>query len=445
MSDFAQEPPAPVDSPNPEIRFGLVAAGAFFILFLGFGAFVPVDSAGYAQGELATPGGRQLVQHESGGTLAAIEVREGEKVDAGDVLVELTGGETLAADRALAGQLLNLEAQRARLRAEQVGAATIDWPVSFAVEGAGADEIASAKALQDGEFSARRALLNSQVGVMAEQGRRAREAAAGYGSQMASTSEQARLIEEELDSLRVVADKGYVSKSRIRALERQRAELTGNRGQYSAGIAQAQSDAGATRLRQLEAVKQYRERAATELHDVELTLAQLRPKYEAAKDAAQKLKVRAPVSGTVMALATNTVGGVIAPGQVLMEIVPENPELVVNARVSLDDANDMRRGQRAQLRFATLHDRKLPIITGTVRHVSANSLADEKTGERFYTAEIVAPQSEFRKLSSAARDMPLDLRVGTPVEVLVPRRKRSLLAYLFEPLGDTLWSALREH
>lgn len=431
------------DSSRAELRFGAAIAVAFFVLFLGFAALVPMDSAGVARGQLVNSAGRQLVQHRDGGMVAAIKVRDGQHVERGQILIELAGDETLAQERALGGQLLNLELQRARLVAEQGGASTISWPADLGIDGLSAEEIARAKAQQSAQFQARRSLVNSQVGVLGEQARQAGQAATGYGSQMASSSEQERLIEEELDGLREAADKGFVSKNRIRALERQRAELHGNRGQYSAGVAQARSEAGTNRLRQIEAVRAFRERAADELRDVELSLAELTPKYRAARDQARKLQVRSPVSGTVLGLSVHTVGGVIAAGETLMEVVPRTTDVVVSARVSLDDANDMHPGQEAQLRFVTLHGRGLPIIDGTVRSVSGNSLADEKTGQAFYTAEVSAPQAELAKLSSAGEE--ISLRAGTPVDVLVPRKKRSLLAYLFEPLGDTLWKAMREH
>ena len=435
--------PVADDNPNRELRFGLVVAAIFFVLFLGWAALAPMDSAAFAHGQLVVSGQKQTVQHRDGGVVAAIHVREGQKVRQGEVLIELVGAEVAAQEHALAGQLINLQAQRARLEAEQSGSSSIAWPNDFGVADANPTDVAKAIQVQEAEFRARRSLLNAQFGVLNEQTKQAHENASGFNSKMISSEEQERLIDEELNSLREVAAKGFVAMNRIRALERAKAELHGNRGQYQANVAQARSEAGANRLRQLEAEKGYRERASGELREVELALAEIMPKYRAAYEQAQRLKVRAPVSGTVLALNVFTVGGVIAPGQAVMDIVPDRAQLVVGARVSLDDADDVQPGQEAQIRFVSLHDRSLPIVNGRVTRISADSLADEKTGQVYYTAEVVAPADELNKLN-AARSGAAQLRPGTPVQVLVPLKKRTALQYMLEPLSATVWQALRE-
>jgi HlyD family secretion protein len=170
----------------------------------------------------------------------------------------------------------------------------------------------------------------------------------------------------------------------------------------------------------------------------------LTPKYRAAADQLERLRIRAPVSGTVIGLSIFTVGGVIAPGQTLMDIVPDKSDLVVGARVSVDDADDLRVGQQAQVRFLGLHERNMPIIMGRVTRLSADALADEKTGESFYTAEVRVPADQMQKLKQI-RGSGFELRAGAPVAVLVPLKKRTALQYALEPLSETMWSAFREH
>lgn len=432
------------DDEGKEVRLGMIVAGLFFVLFLGWAAFAPLDSAAYANGQLVVSGQRQSVQHRDGGVVAAINVAEGQHVRKGDTLVELAGAEVRAQERALAAQLVNAQAQRARLEAELSGGPIV-WPAEFTtVTGSRRAAVAEAIQVQSNEFQARRSSLAAQSQVLGQQSAQANQSAAGYRSKMVSSTEQERLIQAEIDALRPVADKGFVSQSRMRALERARAELQGQRGQFQASVAEAQASSAGGRLRQIEAERAYRERASAELRQVEFALGELAPKYRAANDQLERLRIRAPVSGTVIGLSVFTVGGVIAPGQTLMDIVPDRSDLVVAARVSIDDADDLRLGQKAQVRFLGLHERNMPVIVGKLTRLSADSLVDEKTGETFYTAEVRVPADQMKQIQSV-RGKDFALRAGAPVAVLIPLKKRTALQYAFEPLTETMWTAFREH
>lgn len=432
------------DDEQPEVRLGLIVAGLFFVVFLGWAAFAPLDSAAYANGQLVVSGQRQSVQHRDGGVVAKINVVEGQRVKKGDTLLELAGAEVRAQERALAAQLVNSQAQRARLEAELSGGAII-WPAEFSkATGSQLAAIPEAIRVQSNEYQARRSALAAQSQVLGQQSAQAGESAAGYRSKMVSSAEQERLIQAEIDALRPVADKGFVSQSRMRALERAKADLQGQRGQYQANVAEARSAASGGRLRQIEAEKSYRERASAELREVEFALGDLMPKYRAANDQLERLRIRAPESGTVIGLSVFTVGGVISPGQTLMDIVPDRSDLVVGARVSIDDADDLRVGQKAQVRFLGLHERNLPVIMGSLTRLSADSFVDEKTGETFYTAEVRVAADQMKQLESL-RGENFALRAGAPVAVLIPLKKRTALQYAFEPLTETMWKAFREH
>lgn len=434
-----------IDDEHSEVRLGLIVSGLFFVLFLGWAAFAPLDSAAYATGQLVVSGQRQSVQHRDGGVVASIKVAEGRHVRKGETVIELAGAEVRAQERALAAQLVNYQAQRARLEAELSGASAIRWPAEFATAtGARRAAIDEAVRVQSNEFRARHSLLTAQSQVLGQQSAQANESAAGYRSKMVSSAEQERLIQAEIDALRPVADKGFVSQSRMRALERAKAELQGQRGQFQASVAEARAVSSGGRLRQIEAEKTYRERASAELRDVEFALGELLPKYRAASDQLERLQIKAPVAGTVVGLSIFTVGGVIAPGQKLMDIVPDNSDLVVGAKVSIDDADDLRIGQKAQVKFLGLHERNIPIILGELTRLSADTLTDEKTGDVFYTAEVRVPADQMRKLKDVRGDN-FEFRAGAPVAVLIPLKKRTALQYAFQPLIDTMWVAFREH
>lgn len=433
------------DNADGEVRVGLIVAGVFFVLFLGWAAFVPLDAAAYAPGQLIVSGQRQTVQHRDGGVVWAIHVKEGQRVKKGELLIELVGAEVRAQESALGSQLAILEARRARLLAEQAGASSITWPAHFAAEsGSMRAEIASAVRGESNEFAARRSLLAAQRRVLGQQSAQSSESASGFAAQMKSSTEQQRLIELELEGLRKVAKDGFVSQSRIRSLERAKAELGGQRGQYQSNVAQARVEAGSGHLRQIEAESTFREKASGELREVEFTLGDLLPKYRAAADQFKRLEIRAPVDGQVVGLKVFTIGGVISPGQPLLDIVPDKAALVISTRVSPDDADDLTVGQTTELRFSGLHDHSLPNLQGRLTRLSADSFVDEKTGMSFYTAEVSVQPDQLARMS-IARGHGFAFRAGTPVQVLIPLHKRTALGYAFEPLAATMWRAFREH
>lgn len=433
------------DSARRDLRLGLVAGALFFILFLGWAAFTPLDAAAHAGGQLIVSGNRQTVQHRDGGVVDAIRVSEGQHVRKGQVLIELAGAEVQAEERALAIQTINLEAEKARLEAEQSGLANIIWPAHFRDPGhPNRALIVNAMNAQTRKFQAGRELLSAQSQVFGQQVRQSQESAVGYRSMKESSIEQERLIDEELASLRTVAEKGFVSINRIRALERAKAELQGQGSGYAANAAEAGAAAGASRLRRLEADRAFRERASADLRQVEATLSELLPKYRAALERAERLQIRAPATGMVVGLKVFTVGGVIAPGNPILDVVPDRADLVVAARFSVDDADDLRVGQEAQVRFPGLRDSGLPILKGKLERLSADSFVDEETGTPYYTAELRVPPSEL-EIIRQSRGAEFDLRPGMPIEVLVPLQKRTALQYAFEPLWASMWRAFREH
>lgn len=433
------------DRPEREIRFGLIVAGLFFVVLLGWAAFAPLDSAAFAPGRLAVSGQRQAVQHREGGVVSRILVREGQRVRQGELLVELAAADVRAQERALAGQVISLKAERARLLAEQAGEARVAWPADFAaLTGEDKAEAGAAITRQQAQFAARASVLTAQTGAMRQQIAQAQQGATGYRKQAEASRQQAQLVTEELDAIKDVAEKGYVAKTRLRALERARADLLGREGQYAANTAQATTQAGEARIKLLEAERAFREKSSGELRNVELSLTELEPRLRAARDQLERVRIRAPASGTVVALSVFTPGGVIAPGQKLMDVVPQQAALVIEARVAPIDADDVRAGQGAEIRFSGLHDRQLPILSGKVTRLSADSFEDQRTGESYFLAEVAVPASELEAIRGV-RGSDFALRAGMPVEVLVPLRKRTALQYIFEPLSQTMWRSFREH
>jgi HlyD family type I secretion membrane fusion protein len=446
MSD-AVALPAPIHSeagnPRAEIRAGITIAAAFFLLFLGWAAFIPLDAGVTAAGTIAISGNRQTVQHKDGGMVTAIHVREGEHVRAGDVLIELSAPELKAAERSLTSDYLTLLAQRARLMAERTGQRDFVTPPEFAsLNPDDRDIAAQVLQMQRSEMRARSQALSAQQSVLGERGQQLVKQQSGYMQQRAALIEQQRLIAEELAGLRSVAEKGFASMNRVRALERAQADLKGQQAQMEAEYARAGEGIGETRMQSLSVSSDRLAQIESDLKDTQTKLSETLPKLVATREQLQHSLVRAPATGQVVGLTVFTIGGVVAPGQKLMDIVPDGRELIVQAQLKPSDADDAYAGQRAQVRFVSVHNRSLPLFTGTVRTVSADAFTDEKSGRSYFRAEIVIPERELRRVQSVLGNG--ELRPGLPVEAVMTVRKRTALQYLLEPLTGALWRSGHE-
>lgn len=430
-------------NPRREIRMGAMIAAAFFVLFLGWAAIVPLDAGVHAGGTIAVAGNRQTVQHKDGGVVTAIHVREGQHVTAGQVLIELSAPELKAAERALTSDYLTLLAQRARLLAERSGQRDFVPPAEFATLSPEDREIASqVMQLQRAEMHARSGSISAQQSVLGQRAGQLVQQQSGYTQQRASLIEQQRLIQEELDGLRKIAEKGFASMNRVRELEREQAQLRGQQAAMEAEYARAGEGIGETKMQSLSVSRERLEQIESDLKDTQSKISETLPKLVATREQLEHSQVRAPATGQVVGLQIFTVGGVVAPGQKLMDIVPDGRELIIQVQLAPTDADDAFPGQRAQIRFLSIHNRSLPLFTGTVRTVSADSFTDEKTGKSYFRAEIVVPEAELNRVRSVLGQG--ELRPGLPVEAVLKVRSRTALQYLLEPLTGALWRSGHE-
>jgi HlyD family secretion protein len=430
-------------NPSREIRMGAIIAAAFFLLFLGWAAFVPLDAGVHAGGTIAVAGNRQTVQHKDGGVVTAIHVREGQHVRAGEVLIELSAPELKAAERALTSDYLTLLAQRARLLAERTGQRDFSPPAEFATLSPDNREIASeVMQLQRSEMHARSGSISAQQSVLGQRAGQLVQQQSGYTQQRASLIEQQRLIREELDGLRKIAEKGFASMNRVRELERAEAQLKGQQASMEAEYARAGEGIGETKMQSLSVSRGRLEQIESDLKDTQSKISETLPKLVATREQLEHSQVRAPATGQVVGLQVFTVGGVVAPGQKLMDIVPDGRELIIQVQLAPTDADDAFPGQKAQIRFLSIHNRSMPLFTGTVRTVSADSFTDEKTGKSYFRAEILVPEAELNRVRSVLGQG--ELRPGLPVEAVLKVRSRTALQYLLEPLTGALWRSGHE-
>lgn len=400
------------DSGSNEIRSGLIALLVFFVGFGGWAAFAPLDAAVVAPGVIVVSGNRQTVQHRDGGIVSSIAVKEGDHVTRGEVLIELGSPELVAQEQALLSQVVDLQMQRARLTAER-GGGTLEPPAEW--ESLSPDD----RAVADAAFERHR--REARGGAWSAFDARI----AGYRGEIVSLNRQEQLLNEELSGMRTLAEEQLVPMTRVRALERSLAELQGRRSELNSQIASTQQD------------------RYEDSRQVDARLAELTPQLAGARERLELTRLRAPVDGLVVGLQVHTVGGVVRAGERLMDIVPEGQELIVEARVAPESADNLQVGQRTEVRVTAFGGRNLPIVYGEVRQVSADRFVDERTGQGYFVTQVAVPPEELHRLTEAAGDEHT-LRAGLSAQVVIPTRKRTALQYLFEPLNQTLWRSLRE-
>ena len=431
--------------PGRDIMLGLCVAGLFLLALFGWGLWARLDAAVYAHGRIVVSGNRRTVQHHDGGIVSALLVHEGEKVKAGQVLLRLNTDDVEATERADAAQVIQLESLQSRLAAELQGQTALSIPADFAgmvgIDRADAD---AAMTLERREFAARNAALSTEKAVLAQRERESSDQVIGYTRQVAANREQQALIQEEIGGLTGLLERGLVPATRVRSLQRTAAELKGGEGEYNADIARTEEEIGESRIRISDLERQRAADDSKDYQTAEFQLADLRPKLTAVREQLARTIVRAPVAGAVVGLNIFTVGGVIAPGQKLMDIVPEDEPLVIEARVKPSDVSDLTVGQKTEIRITAFHNRGMPLLHGVISRVSADSLDDEKTGTQYFTIQASVPASELALIRSV-RGTGSALQPGLPADVVVPLYRRSALQYLTEPLHQMLWKSFREH
>lgn len=411
----ARVAPEDDDSGARDIRAGLLALLVFFVGLVGWAAFAPLNAAVVAPGVVVVSGNRQTVQHRDGGTISQLHVQEGQQVTQGQVLLELGAPELIAQERALLSQVVDLQMQRVRLRAESSGAATLVRPEEWAALPPEDQEVAE-EAFRRHMEEGRRSSAWTEYGARVT----------GYRGEIAAIGRQEALLTEELGGMRQLAAEQLVPLTRVRSLERALADLQGRRAELTAQIAATQQDRG-------ESIRQ-----------VEARLAELAPQLAGARERLEATRLRAPVDGAVVGLQAHTVGGVVAPGERVMDIVPTGQELIVEAQVNPGDADDLEIGQQTEVRVTGFGGRNLPIVRGRVRQISADRFVDQHTGHAYFVTQVVVPEDQLRLITGDANGG-RQLRAGLSAEVVVPVRQRTALQYLLEPLNQSIWRSFREH
>ena len=418
-------------------RLGWLLMLGGFLGFLGWAALAPLDKGVAVSGKVMVSGHRKVVQHPSGGIVERIDVRDGDKVVAGQVLIRLKETPLLGQAQSLRSQFYGSLASEARLDAEGDGVSRVNFPAELTALAAD-PEVASNLALQQQLFdSRRRALLLDQQGID-ESIAGAEAQLRGVRDSQASKVLQRTALTEQLQGLRELAREGYIPRNRLLDSERVYAQVLGSISEDYGRIGQLQRQVLEMRLKIRQLAEEYQKEVRTQLADTRIRTEDLRNRLASAEFELANSQLRAPVAGIVVGLDVFTEGGVIKPGQALMEIVPQGEPLLVEARVPVELADKVHAGLPVELMFSAFSQSTTPRVAGEVMLVSADRQVDERTDEPFYTLRAQVTEAGMAQLAG------LQIRPGMPVEAFVRTGERSMLNYLFKPLLDRTHMALVE-
>jgi membrane fusion protein, type I secretion system len=408
--------------------FGLIGLLAFSCGV--WATTTPIAGAVIASGTVVVESNIKKVQHPTGGVVALIPVKNGDRVKGGDTVLKLDDTQARANLGIIVSQLIQLTGRKARLEAERDLADNIRFPPDFLAN----DE---AKSIAEGEtrlFGHRRAFKNGQVAQFTERIGQIKEEIKGLSAQREAKQTESDLMVEELDRLEGLRKQELMAVNRILSAQRDLTKLKGEWGALVAQVAKAQGQITETELQVIALDQNMQTEATKELREIEARIAELVERKVAAEDQLKRVVLTAPQDGTIHDLTVHTVGGVIGAGETVMTIVPSHDELSVEVRIATSDIDQVHTDQTAKLRFPAFNQRTTPEISGTVTRVGADLTRDAQSNSVFYVVRI-HPDS----LPKGIKLVP-----GMPVEAFIATGERTALSYLVKPIVDQFARAFRE-
>ncbi|MCR9139931.1 MAG: HlyD family type I secretion periplasmic adaptor subunit [Alphaproteobacteria bacterium] len=419
----------------------LVTGMVMIALLFGAGGYwaatVPLSGAVLAAGSVTVAGNAKTVQHPDGGVVTELLVNDGSFVEQDDLLLRLDDTLLRANLNIYTNRLQEAATQRSRLIAERDGLEQIKWdhglhrehniPISVSVERDHASQ-----------FAARKNTLEGQANQYREQIEQYKNQLIGTQAQKQSADEQIALLEEELSGLEKLDKQGFITSSELRALRRQIAEMKGQSGEMVAELARIANAITESEIKISQVRREFTQNVLAELSQTEAEIRDMVQQLIATRSQIERTDVRAPVSGMVHELSMFTVGGVVAPGAPVMQIVPQTTDLNVEANVDPSSIDQIWIGQEVVSRFSAFNQRTTPELTGEVAAISPSTTVDENTGLSHYKIRFTFAKAEFAKLG--------DVRLvpGMPVDSHIRTQERTALSYFLKPLTDNFQNALRE-
>ena len=417
------------------VRFGNRTVFGLLGGLIVFMSLVSISGAVVATGSVGVEGNYQTVQHLDGGIVAKILVKNGDRVTAGQPLVQMDPTQAQGNLAVVEGRVHDLKTQEARLQAESVDAERFETP-----EGVNTSDPADAKiiATQQALFAARRTSHLGQLAVLTQRLQQMNGEIAGNQAQSKSMRRQSEIANAELTSVSPLLERGYVNQQRVTTLQRESARLEGEIGRLEAEQSKIQSVVSETSLRIAQATKDHLSEVAEELRKVQSSLAEQSEIQRGLADKVARAEIKSPHAGRVHAIAIHTQGGVVAPGGTILQIIPEGEKLLVDAQLPPVSIDKVHEGQRAAIRFPAFNAKSTPRLEGKVIKVSPAQITDQQ-GRAYFTAQIEVSAEEIVRIGKGHELLP-----GMPAEVYIETGDRSMLSYLIKPLADAMFGAFRE-
>lgn len=420
-----------------------VARAGFGVLVLGllligvWMVLAPLSGAVIAPGFVKLDMNRKVVQHQEGGTVKSILVRDGESVRQGQVLVVIDDVRLDATLDLLRTQHDGERAKAARLEAERAFLPSVAFPSELAARGT-EPKVAELISRETALFRARREALDSQVAVLRKQIRQTEDEARALDKQIAAEERALASQKEELALNQQLAKQGFVQKTRLMGLERAVAEYEARLEEHRAELAKTRQRASELELRVLAQRNGYVQAATDDLKEASTRLFDLEERLRPSKDASDRQRITSPIAGVVVGQRVFTPGAVVGPREVLMEIVPEDQNLIVEARIRPEDINHVRPGSAAEVRLTAYQQRTTPLVAGSVNYVSADRMTDTQTGAPYYVVQIDVPPDALEIAGN------LRMQAGMPAEVYIRTDSRTAFDYLVAPVTAYLRRGMRE-
>ena len=435
--DVIVEPEQPTDTPGlgGSMKWAIYGGVGFFLIFFIFAAFAPISGGALATGVISPDGSRRTVQHYEGGIISRILVRDGDVVKKGDPLLALNETQTLAERNITKSRHQTLQVMEARMEAEQLGVREMVLPFTVPADD---DQLANFVKRQQTLLNQSLDLADARSGLFTQRAAQIRSEIEGLNGSIDSLRGQQVYLREEIAGAEILTQKELYAKPRLLALRREETNLDGQVASSQAAIARLRGQINEIGVQRLELEAQRQSELARQLGEVRAELTATHERLIAAEDVLSRTIVRAPVDGRIVNLLYKTIGGVVSPGQPILDVVPDNERLIIEAQVMPTDIDIITAGQTAKVTFSAL-PRSLPQIDGTVLTVSADAIMDERTGFSYYLARVEISQERLDELGISSKLTP-----GMPAEVMIKTESRTLLQYLTQPFKDTFRKGLRE-
>lgn len=417
---------------------GVIVTVGMFGGALAWAAISDLAGAVIAQAVVVVETNLKKVQHPTGGVVGELNVKDGSRVKAGDMLLRLDETVTRANLQIVTRQIDELEVRRARLDAERDESVGFRLPEKLGLRVAADPELARIVDAEKWLLDSRRIGRDGQKLQLRERVAQLKQEIAGLDSQLSARKEQTRLIASELVGVEELFRKNLVQLSRLTALQREASRLLGEQGQIVSSAAQSRGKIIETELQILQLDQDLRTEVLRDGREVDGKMAELAERKVAAEDTLKRIEIKSPQDGIVHQLSVYTVGGVISAGEVLMYIVPQADGLTIEAKIAPQDIDQVAVGQQATVRLTAFNQRTTPELTGRVRQVSAELSKEQQTGITYFVAKIDISDEELARLKG------LKLQPGMPAEVHMKTVERSALSFILKPLTDQFARSMRE-